>query len=65
MLVAAGALAPLWAQVEKVECGGGRLGAVRATAGRSHPLQTSRDFVDHLAGDIEGGRDAAGGFHLQ
>jgi hypothetical protein len=45
VLVAAGALAPVRAQVELVEFGGGRLGAVRATAGRSHTLQTSRESL--------------------
>ena len=53
MLVAAGALAPLWAQVERVDVGPGRVGAVRATARPSHTLQTSRDVVDLVPGDIE------------
>ncbi|HEV2559514.1 MAG TPA: type II and III secretion system protein family protein [Microvirga sp.] len=46
------ALAPVKAQ-EMVEIGDGRVGAVRATIGRSHTLQTSRGFVDLVVGDPE------------
>ena len=53
VLVAAGALAPVRAQVEMVEIGEGRVGAVRATVGKSHTLQTNRGFVDLVVGDIE------------
>jgi pilus assembly protein CpaC len=61
--IAAGALAALIllaalpvrpaASQEYVDIGDGRVGLVRATLGRSHTLQTSRNFVDLVVGDPE------------
>jgi pilus assembly protein CpaC len=53
ILLSSAALAPVKAQTEIVEIGDGRVGAVRATLGRSHTLQTSRGFVDLVVGDPE------------
>src|SRR3712207_190445 len=52
ILLSSAALTSVKAQ-EIVEIGGGRVGAVRATLGRSHTLQTSRGFVDLVVGDPE------------
>ncbi|HEY8382207.1 MAG TPA: type II and III secretion system protein family protein [Microvirga sp.] len=50
-LLAASAAAPAAAQVQAVDIGEGRFGAVRAVLGKSHTLQTSRNFVDLVVGD--------------
>ena len=53
LLLATAALAPAKAQVQVVDIGSGRVGAVRVTLGRSHTLETSRGFVDLVVGDPE------------
>src|SRR3954469_3680626 len=53
LLLATAALAPARAQVQMVDIGSGRVGAVRVTLGRSHTLETSRGFVDLVVGDPE------------
>lgn len=53
IILGGGALAPAKAQVEIVEIGDGRVGAVRATLGRSQTLQTNHSFVDLVVGDPE------------
>ena len=48
-----GGARPSAGQVQTVDIGSGRVGAVWVTLGRSHTLETSRGFVDLVVGDPE------------
>ena len=50
-ILIAAIVTPALAQVQLVDIGGGKAGAVRVAQGKSHTIQTSHSFIDLVVGD--------------